>query len=139
MGVQLIAATNGGSFCRCLLVHTTISRTNGASFFHRASRPLHRLWMRQGLGGDNAIITQKTAIGSRHEVTDGDGDARQRPQAGMKGFVVLPKRWIVERTLAWLCRNRRLSKDYERLPSSSATVVYLASLHLMIRRLAKST
>lgn len=57
----------------------------------------------------------------------------------MKGFVVLPKRWIVERTLAWLCRNRRLSKDYERLPSSSATVVYLASLHLMIRRLAKST
>lgn len=57
----------------------------------------------------------------------------------MKGFVVLPKRWIVERTLAWLCRNRRLSKDYERLPSSSVTVVYLASLHLMIRRLAKST
>lgn len=56
----------------------------------------------------------------------------------MKGFVVLPKRWIVERTLAWLCRNRRLSKDYERLPSSSETVVYLASIRLMIRRLARA-
>src|SRR5690606_9674359 len=53
-----------------------------ASWCCRASRPLHRLWMRQGLGGDNAIITQKTAIGSRHEVTDGHRDARQRPQAG---------------------------------------------------------
>lgn len=54
-------------------------------------------------------------------------------------FVVLPKRWIVERTLAWLGRNRRLSKDYERLPSSSETVVYLASIRMMIRRLAKPT
>lgn len=56
----------------------------------------------------------------------------------VKDFVVLPKRWIVERTLAWLCRNRRLSKDYERLPSSSETVVYLASIRMMIRRLAKA-
>lgn len=54
----------------------------------------------------------------------------------MKGFVVLPKRWIVERTLAWLSRNRRLSKDYEKLPSSSETVVYLASIRLMLRRLS---
>lgn len=56
----------------------------------------------------------------------------------MEGFVVLPKRWIVERTLAWLCRNRRLSKDDERLPSSSETVVSLASIRMMIRRLAKA-
>lgn len=55
----------------------------------------------------------------------------------MKGWVLLPKRWIVERSLAWFGRNRRLSKDYERLPSSSETVVYLASIRLMLRRLAK--
>lgn len=55
----------------------------------------------------------------------------------MEGFVVLPKRWIVERTFAWLGRNRRLSKDYEKLPSSSETVVYLASIRMMLRRLAK--
>lgn len=56
--------------------------------------------------------------------------------ADAKGFVLLPRRWVVERTLAWLGRNRRLSKDYEKLPSSSETVVYLASIRLLIRRLA---
>ena len=51
------------------------------------------------------------------------------------GFVVLPKRWIVERTFSWLGRYRRLSKDYETLPESSESVIYLAMTHLMIRRL----
>jgi len=55
-----------------------------------------------------------------------------------QGFVVLPRRWVVERTFAWLGRNRRLSKDYEKLTTSSETVVYLASIHLMLRRLARS-
>lgn len=51
------------------------------------------------------------------------------------GFVVLPKRWIVERTFSWFGRYRRLSKDYETLPESSESVIYLAMTHLMIRRL----
>ena len=50
-------------------------------------------------------------------------------------FVVLPKRWIVERTFAWLNRYRRLSKDYETLTNSSENVIYLAMIHLMVRRL----
>ena len=54
---------------------------------------------------------------------------------GQKGFSVLPKRWIVERTLAWLGRNRRLSKDYERLPESSEAWIYLGMIRLMIGRL----
>jgi len=54
-------------------------------------------------------------------------------------FVVLPRRWVVERTFAWLGRNRRLSKDDEKLPSSSETVVYLASIRLLLRRLAQTT
>jgi putative transposase len=57
----------------------------------------------------------------------------------MKGFVVLPKRWIVERSLAWFSRNRRLSKDYEGLPSSSETVVYVASIRLMLQRLDRTS
>lgn len=52
-----------------------------------------------------------------------------------KGFTVLPKRWIVERTLAWLGRYRRLSKDYERLPETSENWIYLAMIHIMVRRL----
>ena len=47
-----------------------------------------------------------------------------RPE-GAKGFVLLPRRWVVERTLAWLNQSRRLSKDYERLPQSSAAMMYL--------------
>ncbi len=51
------------------------------------------------------------------------------------GFRVLPKRWIVERTFAWLGRYRRLSKDYEELTASSEAMLYLAMTHLMLRRL----
>ena len=50
----------------------------------------------------------------------------------LKGFVLLPKRWIVERTFAWLGRYRRLSKDYEQLLENSEGMVYLASIHRLV-------
>ena len=50
-------------------------------------------------------------------------------------FEVLPRRWVVERTLAWLSRCRRLSKDYEELPETGGTWVYIAMVHLMLKRL----
>jgi transposase len=53
-------------------------------------------------------------------------------------FVVLPKRWIVERTLAWISRNRRLARDYERHARKAAAFVRLAMIRLMLRRLAPS-
>jgi len=53
----------------------------------------------------------------------------------MMGFVVLPKRWIVERTFGWFGKNRRLSKDYEKTVESSASFVYAAMARLMLRRL----
>ena len=52
------------------------------------------------------------------------------------GFVLLPKRWIVERTFGWLGRCRRHSKDYERTIESSETMIYASMIHLMLRRLA---
>jgi putative transposase len=55
-----------------------------------------------------------------------------------KGFVVLPKRWIVERTFAWLARCRRHSKDYERTTASSETMIYISMIALMSRRLANA-
>ena len=54
----------------------------------------------------------------------------------VKGFVVLPKRWIVERTFGWLNGYRRLSKDYEELVETSEAYIYIAMTHLMVRRLA---
>jgi transposase len=50
------------------------------------------------------------------------------------GFVVLPKRWIVELTFAWLGRYRRLSKDYEPCVKSSEGMVYIASIHFLLKR-----
>jgi putative transposase len=55
----------------------------------------------------------------------------------VKGFQVLPRRWVVERTFGWLGRYRRLSKDYEGLTESSQAFIYAAMIHLMVRRLGR--
>ena len=54
-----------------------------------------------------------------------------------KGFVVLPRRWVVERTIAWIDQNRRMSKDYERTCASGEALVYAAMIRLMTRRLTR--
>ena len=54
---------------------------------------------------------------------------------GAKGFVLLPRRWVVERTFAWLGRYRRQSKDYERLTGSSEAMIRVSSIHIMLRRI----
>jgi len=54
-----------------------------------------------------------------------------------KGFQVLPRRWVVERTFSWIDQNRRMSKDYERLCASGEALVYAAMIRLMVRRLTR--
>jgi len=56
-------------------------------------------------------------------------------RSNVKGFVVLPKRWIVERTFAWISQNRRLMRDFERYATTVAAFVRLAMIRLMLRRL----
>ena len=55
-----------------------------------------------------------------------------------RGYVALPRRWVVERTFSWLSQNRRMSKDYERLCASAEAFVYAAMMRLMVRRLARA-
>lgn len=57
----------------------------------------------------------------------------------VKGFVVIPKRWMVERTLGWFHRYRRLSKDDEYLTDTSEAMIRVAMIHFMVRRLARIT
>ena len=65
-----------------------------------------------------------------------DQEKLQEPKHPRAAF--LPIRWIVERTFSWLGQNRRLSKDYERLPQSAEAFIYVAMSRLMVRRLARS-
>jgi putative transposase len=55
-----------------------------------------------------------------------------------QGFVVRPRRWVVERTFSWISQNRRMSKDYERLTATSEAFIYVAMTRVMVRRLARA-
>ena len=62
----------------------------------------------------------------------------EEPPPYPKGFIVLPRRWVVERSFSWIGQNRRMSKDYERVPESGEAFIYVAMTRLMVRRLARS-
>ena len=55
-----------------------------------------------------------------------------------RGYVALPRRWVVERTFSWLSQNRRMSNDYERLCATAEAFIYVAMTRLMVRRLARA-
>jgi putative transposase len=87
---------------------------------------LQKIWADHAYNGDLAAWL-RAAYGIDLEVVE--------HAPGQKGFAVLPRRWVVERTIAWLGRNRRLSKDYERSGAAMETWCYLASISLLLRRL----
>lgn len=100
--------------------------------FTRIKRNAHNRWCRLKLlwadGGYGTIVEWvKQHCGWRLEITS------RPPKA--KGFVVIPRRWVVERTLGWFGRYRRLSRDFEHQVRSSEAMVYLASIHRMLRLL----
>jgi putative transposase len=88
---------------------------------------LKLIWADGGYRGELVEWT-KRVLGWKLEIVE--------KAEGQKGFVVLPRRWVVERTIAWLNRQRRLSKDYERLPQTGEAFVYVAMIRLMLRNLA---
>jgi putative transposase len=90
------------------------------------SEKLQLLWVDQGYTGEKFA----RAIAS---VCDAQVEVVKRSEAG---FQILPRRWVVERTLGWLGRYRRLSKDYELLPEVSESMIYAAMVRLMLHRLA---
>lgn len=89
-------------------------------------------WVEQELGWRVEAVQHPTAGVRVVWVAPG-----QEPPVLPTGFRVLRRRWVVERTFAWLGRNRRLSKDYEALPASEEAWLYAASSRLILRRLAR--
>ena len=94
---------------------------------HRVPR-LTRIWFDGGFSGADFL---RWVMDICHWIVD----VVLRPD-GSKGFVLLPKRWTVERTYGWLHWCRRLNIDYERLPTSSEAFIHIAMIRLMLRRLA---
>lgn len=84
-----------------------------------------RIWADAGYSGALVVWVQEQVAATLEIVAK---DAAQTT------FQVLPRRWVVERTFAWLGRNRRLSKDYEGLPNCSESMVYLASIRTLLKR-----
>lgn len=92
-------------------------------------------WVQAALGWDLEIV-QHWWTGRRHVLVPKDQEPP--PQPIPSGFHVLPRRWVVERTFAWLARNRRLAKDYEALPETEEAWIYLAMTRLMLYRCASA-
>ena len=92
------------------------------------TKRLKLIWADGGYRGELISWVEET-FGWKLEIVEKPKDK--------KGFHILPKRWIVERTFAWLVRQRRLARDHERLPETSEAFIYVAMIRLMLRRLAQ--
>lgn len=88
----------------------------------------------KGYRGDLGTLIQHFFADEGRQV---EVESSQRPEE-VKGFVVEPKRWIVERTWTWLENARILNRDYERLPENHEGMIYVVMIRLMLRRLAKN-
>jgi len=115
-----------------VVVHAAnIQESDGAKRVLRKARGrfprLRKIWVDQGYKA-HLIPWAKRVGGWVLEIVAKPPD--------QQGFAVLPRRWVVERTFAWLGRCRRLSKDYEGVPATSEAWIQVAMIHLMLRRLA---
>jgi putative transposase len=90
---------------------------------------LKKIWADGAYSGEELARWCEEEGGWQLEVVERNREAQ--------GFKILPKRWIVERTFSWLIRNRRLSKDYERRAQTSETLIEVAMIRLILRRLAR--
>lgn len=87
------------------------------------------VWADQGYAG-KLVVWVKQVLGIKLEIV------KRNPKGKRKtGFEPIPKRWIVERTFAWLCNYRRLSKNYECREDTAEAMIRLAMIHIMVRRL----
>jgi putative transposase len=133
-----------GLMIRAVVHPADISDRDGArrvlaSIPERCPR-LRHVWVDMGYRGE-LIEWIKTDLGWSVEVVKRPAKWGRYPidvePPPMPAFTVLPRRWVVERTFAWLVSSRRLAKDYEELPATGEAFIYLAMSRLMVKRLAQ--
>ena len=127
---RFIAVDTNGLLVRVAVLNAGVQDWDGVLDLCRLVQPVSaRLtagWVDQGFAGGVAAVQEQ--FGWTLEVV--------RKTPGQRGFVVQPRRWVVERTFAWLTDCRRLVKDYEVYAETSEAFISLAMIHLMLRRLA---
>lgn len=106
-----------------------------------------RMWIEEALGGEVTIVRHRPRPRGNwvpHSPTGDCSDwtavwftSERLPKARQELRGVLPRRWVVERSIAWIGRNRRMSKDYEYRMATSEAWVYLSMIRLMLKRLAR--
>lgn len=119
-GGKLLLGALGAAFPR--LAHIWADQGYAGAF---------RLWVRQHAGLDLEVVYPWWRQLKRYAPDLLEAMGYQ------SGFNVLPRRWVVERTLAWIAHSRRMSRDYERLPASSESMIYLAMIRLLLTRLTR--
>lgn len=124
-----------GLVLRVLVTAASVSeRAGGKRVLKRVKRMnkavsrVHTIWVDGGFDGNPFLMWVMDTCRWIVQVV-------RRPEQ-TKGFVLLKKRWVVERTFGWLMGSRRLVRDYELLPATSETLIYLAMIRIMVRRLA---
>ena len=127
LGLLLVVLVTAGD------VHDAVAAITMASQLNRTNYPrLARIWADSKYHNDGLYAHIKEHVDGTWELEI----VRRPPDA--EGWVLLPKRWVVERTFAWLGRYRINSKEYERLTQSSEAQVYISMIHLMMKRLTRS-
>lgn len=121
-----------GLILKVMVTEANVGERDGAAWLLLAIVGLFTrltlIWVDGGYAGVEFAAWVARCIGVRLEVVERD------PQ--VKGFQKLPRRWVVERTFAWLTNARRLSQDYEFHLQSSEAMIYVAMIRIMVRRVA---
>ena len=126
-----IAVDTIGLLLTVLITAASVQDRDGAKpllwNLRRAFRTVRQAWADSGYAG-KLVTWAKTRLRLELQIVT---------RTGLHKFIVLPRRWVVERTLAWITRSRRTVRDYERLPAHHETIVYWSMIIIMSRRLAR--
>ena len=127
MGLLLAVKVTAANVSEKAGAQLLLTKVMATKSLMRLCRRVRLVWADGGYQGPDLAGWVKSLLGWTWEVVKRNDE--------QKGFAVLPRRWVVERTFAWLSFNRRLSKDYEKLTRNSEAMVYLAMINIMLKRL----
>jgi len=121
-----------GLILKVVISEASLGDRDAAAWLLKSAQPdlprLELVWADAGYRGPSFAQLVERRLGLRIEIIS-------RPPAAL-GFHIQPRRWVVERTFAWLNHARRLSKDYEFYFKSSSSMIYVAMIRILLRRLA---